>query len=355
MNSLQLYNTLTRTKAIFEPLNPPFVGMYLCGPTVYGYAHLGHARPAISFDVLFRYLKHQGYQVRYVRNITDVGHLADEVNDRGEDKLIRQAKLEQLEPMEVAQRFTDAYHVDMDALEVLRPSIEPRATGHIPEQIRLIQEILANGFAYEAHGSVYFNVRKYNESYPYGTLSGRKIEDLMEGYRTLEGQDEKQSPLDFALWKKATPEHLMQWDSPWGRGYPGWHIECTAMSTRYLGTTFDIHCGGLDLMFPHHEAEIAQANAAFHPCEGTHRNEARTWLHCNLITINGQKMGKSLNNFITLQQLFTGNHPALERAYAPMVVRFFILQSHYRSTLDFSNDALTAAGKAYRKLSDLLY
>ena len=355
MNSLQLYNTLTRTKAIFEPLNPPFVGMYLCGPTVYGYAHLGHARPAISFDVLFRYLKLQGYQVRYVRNITDVGHLADEVNDRGEDKLIRQAKLEQLEPMEVAQRFTDAYHVDMDALEVLRPSIEPRATGHIPEQIRLIQEILANGFAYEAHGSVYFNVRKYNESYPYGTLSGRKIEDLMEGYRTLEGQDEKQSPLDFALWKKATPEHLMQWDSPWGRGYPGWHIECTAMSTRYLGTTFDIHCGGLDLMFPHHEAEIAQANAAFHPCEGTHKNEARTWLHCNLITINGQKIGKSLNNFITLQQLFTGNHPALERAYAPMVVRFFILQSHYRSTLDFSNDALTAAGKAYRKLSDLLY
>jgi cysteinyl-tRNA synthetase len=349
--NLHLYNTLSRTKEVFAPLNPPFVGLYVCGPTVYGHAHLGHARPAITFDLLFRYLSHCGLKVRYVRNITDVGHLTDETHGEGEDKLQKQAKLEQLQPMEVAQRFTDSYHKDMDALNVLRPSIEPRASGHILEQIALIEDILKNGFAYVSNGSVYFNVRKYNQTYPYGILSNRKIEDMMEGYRELEGQDEKQDKLDFALWKKADPEHIMQWPSPWGLGFPGWHIECTAMSTKYLGETFDIHGGGLDLMFPHHEAEVAQANAAHHPCDHQHRNEARYWMHCNMITIAGQKMGKSLNNFITLKQFFSGEHTALTQAWNPMVIRFFMLQSHYRSTLDFSNESLAAAAKAYKKLS----
>jgi cysteinyl-tRNA synthetase len=351
MNRLEIYNTLTRTKEVFQPLNPPFVGMYVCGPTVYGHAHLGHARSALTFDVVFRYLKHLGYQVRYVRNVTDVGHLTDEVHGEGEDKLIKQARLEKLEPMEVAQRFTDSYHRDMDALNNLRPSIEPRASGHIPEQISMIREIMDKGFAYESNGSVYFSVRKYNEAYPYGILSGRKVEDLMEGYRELEGQEEKHDRLDFALWKKADSGHIMQWDSPWGVGFPGWHIECTAMSTKYLGPVFDIHGGGLDLMFPHHEAEVAQANAAHHPCAHEHRNEARYWLHCNMITIGGQKMGKSLNNSISLHQFYSGDHQALDKAYPPMAIRFFVLQGHYRSTLDFSNEGLTAAWKAWKKLS----
>lgn len=351
MNPLELYNTLTRKKEVFHPIHPPFVGMYVCGPTVYGHAHLGHARSALTFDLVFRYLLHSGYQVRYVRNITDVGHLTDEVQGEGEDKLARQARIEKLQPMEVAQRFTDSYHLDMDALNILRPSIEPRATGHIPEQIKMIQAILENGFAYESNGSVYFNVRKYNEHYPYGILSNRKPDEMMEGYRELEGQQEKHDKLDFALWKKAHSSHIMQWDSPWGPGFPGWHIECSAMSTKYLGMQYDIHGGGLDLMFPHHEAEVAQANAAHHPCDHDHRNEARYWLHCNMITIGGQKMGKSLNNSISLKQFFSGDHPALDKAYPPMAIRFFVLQGHYRSTLDFSNDGLTAAWKAWRKLS----
>ena len=351
MNRLELYNTLSRTKEEFIPIHPPAVGMYVCGPTVYGHAHLGHARSALTFDIVFRYLKHLGYKVRYVRNITDVGHLTDEVQGEGEDKLQRQAKVEQLEPMEVAQLFTDSYHADMDALNILRPSIEPRATGHIPEQIAMIRSILENGFAYESNGSVYFSVRKYNEQYPYGILSNRKLEDMMEGYRELDGQQEKRDKLDFALWKKADASHLMQWESPWGNGFPGWHIECSAMSTKYLGEVYDIHGGGLDLMFPHHEAEVAQANAAQHPCTHDHRNEAKYWLHCNMITIGGQKMGKSLNNSISLKQFYTGNHPALDKAYPPMAIRFFVLQGHYRSTLDFSTDGLTAAWKAWKKLS----
>ncbi len=351
MNRLELYNTLSRTKEEFIPIHPPAVGMYVCGPTVYGHAHLGHARSALTFDLLFRYLKHLGYKVRYVRNITDVGHLTDEVQGEGEDKLQKQAKVEQLEPMEVAQLFTDSYHNDMDALNILRPSIEPRATGHIPEQIAMIRSILENGFAYESGGSVYFSVRQYNEQYPYGILSNRKLDDMMEGYRDLDGQQEKKDKLDFALWKKADPSHLMQWESPWGNGFPGWHIECSAMSTKYLGKVYDIHGGGLDLMFPHHEAEVAQANAAQHPCTSDHRNEAKYWLHCNMITIGGQKMGKSLNNSISLKQFFKGDHSALDKAYPPMAIRFFVLQGHYRSTLDFSTEGLTAAWKAWKKLS----
>ncbi|AWW30401.1 cysteine--tRNA ligase [Echinicola strongylocentroti] len=340
---LKIYNTLSRDKELFEPFKPPFVGMYVCGPTVYGDAHLGHARPAITFDTVYRYLKHQGYKVRYVRNITDVGHLQGDADD-GEDKIAKKAKLEQLEPMEVAQHYTDSYHRDMDLLNTFKPNIEPRATGHIPEQIKLVQDILDAGFGYEVNGSVYFDVVKYNEEKPYGKLSGRVVEELMSGSRELDGQDEKRNPIDFALWKNAAPEHLMKWDSPWGVGFPGWHLECTAMSSKYLGDQFDIHGGGMDLMFPHHECEIAQGNA------GHGHDPAKYWMHNNMITINGQKMGKSLGNFITLQELFKGKHDLLEQAYSPMTIRYFILTAHYRSTLDFSNEALKAAQKGYKKI-----
>lgn len=342
-NKLVLYNTLERKKELFEPLNPPFVGLYVCGPTVYGDAHLGHARPAITFDLLFRYLKYLGYNVRYVRNITDVGHLVGDA-DEGEDKIAKKAKLEQLEPMEIVHHYTVRYHKNMEQLQVLPPSIEPTASGHMIEQQELIQKILDNGFAYEKEGNVYFDVERYNERYDYGKLSGRKLEELLTNTRKLEGQDTKRNAFDFALWKKASPEHIMRWPSPWGIGFPGWHLECSCMSQKYLGETFDIHGGGLDLQFPHHECEIAQSTAAYgHPA-------VRYWMHNNMITINGQKMGKSLGNFITLDQLFSGENNVLEQAYSPMAVRFFILQAHYRSPLDFSNDALKAAQKGYERL-----
>jgi len=340
---LQLYNTLSRQKEPFSPINPPFVGLYVCGPTVYGDGHLGHARPAITFDLLFRYLKYLGYKVRYVRNITDVGHLENDA-DEGEDKIAKKARLEQLEPMEVAQYYTDRYHINMQQLNTLTPSIEPRATGHIMEQIAMIENIIANGYAYEVNGSVYFDVLKYNENKPYGILSGRIIEDLLANTRDLDGQEEKRNSLDFALWKKAQPVHIMRWLSPWGEGFPGWHIECSAMSSKYLGETFDIHGGGMDLMFPHHECEIAQSNAA------NHKDPVNLWMHNNMITINGKKMGKSLGNFITLNEFFSGQHALLEQAYSPMTIRFFILQAHYRSTVDFSNEALKAAEKAYKRI-----
>ncbi|WP_339753568.1 cysteine--tRNA ligase [Algoriphagus aquimarinus] len=342
-HNLKLYNTLSRQKEEFQPINPPFVGMYVCGPTVYGDAHLGHARPAITFDTVNRYLTHMGFRVRYVRNITDVGHLQGDA-DEGEDKIAKKAKLEQLEPMEVAQQYTDSYHRDMALLNTWKPSIEPRATGHIPEQIALVEAILKEGFGYEVNGSVYFDVIKYNETNNYGKLSGRDLENLMSGSRTLDGQDEKRNAVDFALWKNASSEHLMKWDSPWGVGFPGWHLECTAMSSKYLGKQFDIHGGGMDLLFPHHECEIAQGNAC------NHQDPAKYWMHNNMITINGQKMGKSLGNFINLQELFTGKHKLLEQAYSPMTIRYFILTAHYRSTLDFSNEALQAAQKGYKKL-----
>jgi cysteinyl-tRNA synthetase len=342
---LQIYNTLSRSKEAFTPASPPHVGMYVCGPTVYGDAHLGHARPAITFDLVYRYLMHLGYKVRYVRNITDVGHLENDA-DEGEDKIARKARLEQIEPMEIAQRYTNSYRLNMQALNVLSPGIEPLASGHIPEQIAYVEQILKAGFAYEKNGSVYFDVVRYNEQHPYGILSGRKIEDLQHNTRQLEGQEEKRSALDFALWKKATPEHIMRWKSPWSDGFPGWHMECTAMGTKYLGETFDIHGGGMDLLFPHHEAEIAQAVA------GTGKQPVRYWMHNNMITINGQKMGKSLGNFITLDEFFTGSHASLEQAYDPMVIRFFMLQAHYRSTLDFTNEALQAAGKGLKRLME---
>jgi cysteinyl-tRNA synthetase len=339
-----IYNTLTRKKEEFIPLHPGHLGLYVCGPTVYGEAHLGHARPAVTFDLLTRYFEHLGYKVRYVRNITDVGHLADEVADEGEDKIARKARLEQVEPMEIVHRYTESYHENMRALNVKSPSIEPRATGHIIEQQQMIREILDQGFAYEVNGSVYFDVFKYNEKYPYGKLSGRKLEELYENTRTLDGQSEKRNSADFALWKKAAPEHIMRWPSEWSDGFPGWHMECSAMSTRYLGKTFDIHGGGMDLVFPHHEAEIAQSTAAHG------HDAARYWMHNNMITINGQKMGKSLGNFITLNELFTGSHPLLEKAYSPMTIRFFILMAHYRGTIDFSNEALLAAEKGLDRL-----
>ncbi len=342
-NKLSLYNTLSRKKEIFEPINPPHVGMYVCGPTVYGDGHLGHARPAITFDLVFRYLKHLGYKVRYVRNITDVGHLENDA-DEGEDKIAKKARLEQLEPMEVVQYFTDRYHKNMEQLNVLSPSIEPRASGHIIEQTSMIDSILESGMAYESNGSVYFDVEKYNKQYHYGKLSGRVLEDLMSNTRTLEGQDEKHNPFDFALWKKAQPEHIMRWPSRWSDGFPGWHMECSAMSARYLGETFDIHGGGMDLLFPHHESEIAQSIAA------NHVDPVKYWMHNNMITINGQKMGKSLGNFITLNEFFSGEHTSLAQAYSPMTIRFFILQAHYRSTLDFSNEALQAAEKGQERL-----
>ncbi len=340
---LRLYNTLSRQKEVFEPLNPPFVGLYVCGPTVYGDAHLGHARPAVTFDLVFRYLRHLGYKVRYIRNITDVGHLENDA-DEGEDKIAKKARLEQIEPMEVVQHYTERYHFNMAQMNVLSPSIEPRASGHIIEQIEMIKAILEAGLAYEVNGSVYFDVRKYNETGDYGKLSGRVLEDMIANTRNLDGQDEKRHSVDFALWKKAQPEHIMRWPSPWSTGFPGWHLECSAMSTKYLGTQFDIHGGGMDLMFPHHEAEIAQ----FVSCYG--KQPVKYWMHNNMITIEGQKMGKSLGNFITLDAFFNGDHPRLHQAYSPMTVRFFILQAHYRSTLDFSNEALQAASKGLERL-----
>ena len=338
-----VYNTLTRRKEIFEPLHPPFVGLYVCGPTVYGDAHLGHARPAITFDLLLRYLRHIGYKVRYVRNITDVGHLENDA-DAGRDKIATQALLEQIEPMEVVQRYSDNYHHNMDQLNVLKPSIEPRASGHIPEQLEMAAKILEEGYAYISNGSVYFDVEKYNLANHYGKLSGRILEDLQATTRDLEGQEEKRNPFDFALWKKALPEHIMRWNSPWSVGFPGWHLECSAMSTKYLGEVFDIHGGGIDLLFPHHECEIAQSKIA------NGRDSVRYWMHNNMITINGQKMGKSLGNGILLDQFFSGNHPLLERPYDPMAIRFFMLQAHYRSTLDFSNEALQASEKGLARL-----
>jgi cysteinyl-tRNA synthetase len=317
--------------------------MYVCGPTAYGDAHLGHARPAIVFDLVYRYLRHLGYKVRYVRNITDVGHLENDA-DSGEDKVSKKARIEQLEPMEVVQYYTDRYHEDMDKLNVKKPSIEPRASGHIIEQIELIKTILDTGYAYEVNGSVYFDVVRYNENFEYGKLSGRQLDDLLANTRELEAQAEKRAAVDFALWKKASPEHIMRWPSPWSEGFPGWHLECSAMSTKYLGEVFDIHGGGMDLLFPHHECEIAQSMAAYS------KEAVRYWLHNNMITINGQKMGKSLGNFITLREFFDGKHPSLEKAYAPMTIRFFILQAHYRSTLDFSNEALQAADKGLKRL-----
>ena len=343
MRPLYLTNTLTRNKELFKPIHEGHVGMYVCGPTVYGDAHLGHARPGVTYDVLFRLLKELGYKVRYVRNITDVGHLEHDA-DEGEDKIAKKARLEQLEPMEVVQYYTERYHEAMRLLNVESPSIEPRASAHIIEQIAAIEKILAAGYAYESNGSIYFDVRKYNRDHHYGVLSGRTLEATLEGTRSLDGQGDKRAPYDFALWKKAEPEHIMRWPSPWGDGFPGWHLECSVMGAKYLGDEFDIHGGGMDLMFPHHECEIAQ-NVASRGTQGVHY-----WVHNNMITINGQKMGKSLGNFITLPQLFSGDHPKLEKAYTPMTIRFFILQAHYRSTLDFSNEALQAAEKGYKRL-----
>ena len=347
MSNFQLFNTLSRKLEDFQPLVKGRVGMYVCGPTVYGPPHLGHVRGPVVFDVLRRFMEVKGLSVRYVRNITDVGHLVGD-GDEGEDKLQKQARLEQVEPMEVAQAYTDVYNSVMDRLNVKRPSIEPKASGHIIEQIEMIQTIMAKGLAYEVNGSVYFDVAAYSKDHKYGELSGRVLDELMAGAgeqaRSLEGQEEKRSANDFALWKKASPEHIMQWSSPWGKGYPGWHIECSAMSAKYLGEEFDIHGGGMDLLFPHHEGEIAQSCAA----HGTH--PVRFWVHHNMITINGQKMAKSLGNGIQAEALFSGDHPLLNQAYSPMTLRFFVLQAHYRGTLDFSNDALLAAQKGLQRL-----
>ncbi len=352
-NNLTIYNTLSRTKELFRPLHPDIVGMYVCGPTVYGDAHLGHTRPAITFDIVYRYLTHLGYKVRYVRNITDVGHLEHDADD-GEDKIAKKARLEQLEPMEVVQFYLNRYHKAMDALNVLPPSIEPHASGHIIEQIEYIKKIVDSGYAYVSDGSVYFDVPKFNRDFGYGRLSGRNIDELLATTRELDGQSEKRNPADFALWKKAAPEHIMHWPSPWSEGFPGWHLECSTMSEKYLGSKFDIHGGGMDLKFPHHDCEIAQS-VAHNGCDSV-----RYWMHNNLITINGKKMGKSLGNFITLDEFFAGSHPLLTQPYSPMTIRFFILQAHYRGTLDFSNEALQASEKAlkrmlegYRRVKDL--
>ncbi len=344
-HNLFIYNTLKRKKEQFVPLHEPYVGMYVCGPTVYGDGHLGHARPAITFDLLFRWLMQLGYKVRYVRNITDVGHLEHDA-DEGEDKIAKKARLEQKEPMEVVQYYLNRYHKAMEALNVLPPSIEPHASGHIIEQIEFVKKILDAGYAYISEGSVYFDVRKYNRDHHYGILSGRNIDDLLETTRELDGQQEKHCSLDFALWKKAQPEHIMRWPSPWSDGFPGWHLECSTMGTKYLGQSFDIHGGGMDLVFPHHECEIAQSTAALG------HESVRYWMHNNMITINGQKMGKSLGNFITLDEFFTGSHKLLDQAYSPMTIRFFILQAQYRSTVDFSNDALKASEKGYQRLME---
>ncbi len=346
-SSLFIYNTLNRKKEAFEPLHPPMVGMYVCGPTVYSDVHLGNCRTFISFDLIYRYLLHIGYKVRYVRNITDAGHLEGD-RDEGEDKFAKKARLEQLEPMEIVQKYTLGFHEVLALFNTLPPSIEPTATGHILEQIEMIKKILAAGYAYEVNGSVYFDVEKYSSSHDYGTLTNRKLEDLMEGTRELDGQDEKRGRLDFALWIKAKPETLMQWPSPWGWGFPGWHIECSAMSTKYLGTTFDIHGGGMDLQATHHTNEIAQSQAC------NHTTPVKYWVHTNMLTVNGARMSKSAGNGFLPKELFTGDHPLLERGYTPMTVRFFMAQSHYRSTLDFSNEALQAAEKGYKKLMESL-
>ena len=338
-----LFNTLSKRKELLTPIVPDHVGLYVCGPTVYGEPHLGHARPAVTFDLVFRYLTHIGYKVRYVRNITDVGHLEHDA-DEGEDKIAKKARLEQLEPMEVAQYYMDSYHKAMDALNVKNPSIEPRASGHIIEQIEMVQKILEKGFAYVSDGSVYFDVEKFDKTFGYGKLSGRVLSELIANTRELDGQSEKRNPADFALWKKAAPEHIMRWNSPWGEGFPGWHIECTAMSTKYLGEQFDIHGGGMDLLFPHHESEVCQSTVA------NGKSSVKYWMHNNMITINGQKMGKSLGNFITLNEFFTGSHKMLTQAYSPMTIRFFVLQAHYRGTVDFSNEALQSAEKGMEKL-----
>jgi cysteinyl-tRNA synthetase len=345
-SSLQVYNSYTRQKETFQSITPGLVGMYVCGPTVSGESHLGHARPYITFDIIYRYLTYLGYKVRYVRNITDAGHFEEEGRE-AEDKISKKAVLEKLEPMELVQKYTNLFHWAMDQFNNIPPSIEPTATGHIVEQIEMIKEIMAAGYAYESNGSVYFDVKKYAEHYPYGKLSGRVVEDLLETTRVLEGQNEKQNKADFALWKHAAPEHIMRWPSPWGVGFPGWHIECSAMSKKYLGEQFDIHGGGMDLQFPHHESEIAQSSI----CNGGHVC-ARYWMHNNMITIGGRKMGKSYNNVIKLTELFSGNHPLLAQAYSPMTIRFFILQTHYSSTLDFGNEALIAAEKGLKRLME---
>lgn len=347
---LKVYNSLTRQKEVFTPINAPYVGMYVCGPTVSGESHLGHARPYVTFDVLYRFLQHNGYKVRYVRNLTDAGHFEEEGRE-AEDKISKKAVLEKLEPMELVQKYTNLFHWAMNQLGNLPPSIEPTATGHIIEQIEMIKQIIADGYAYEANGSVYFNVDKYNTDYsakgqPYGILSGRVLEDQLDSTRDLDKQDEKKDKSDFALWKKAPPEHIMRWQSPWGEGFPGWHIECSAMSTKYLGEEFDIHGGGMDLQFPHHECEIAQSTVC------NHKMPARYWMHNNMITINGRKMGKSYGNVITLSELFSGKNTQLVQPYHPMTIRFFILQSHYRGTLDFSNEALQASEKALKRLME---
>jgi len=343
---LTVYNTLHREKETFKPINPPFVGMYVCGPTVYGEPHLGHARSAVCFDVIFRYLKNLGYRVRFVRNITDVGHLEDELAGAGEDKIAKKARLEKLEPMEIVQKYTYKYHEAYGKMNCLPPSIEPTATGHIPEQIKIVEEILEKGYAYEVNGSVYLDMDKYAKDYGFGALSGKVLEDMLSGSRTLDGQSEKRDPKDFALWKAAKPEHLMKWDSPWGVGFPGWHMECTAMSSKYLGVPFDIHGGGMDLQFPHHEGEIAQSCCAFG------ESPVNYWLHNNMLTLNGQKMAKSKGNFINFEEMITGEHELLERAWSPMIIRYFILTAHYRSPIDFSNEALAAAEKGYKRLME---
>ena len=343
MSALKVHNSYTRQKEVFAPLTTGHVGMYVCGPTVSGESHLGHARPFITFDFIYRYLLHLGYKVRYVRNITDAGHFEEEGRE-AEDKIAKKAVIEKLEPMELVQKYTNLFHWAMRQFNNLDPSIEPTATGHIVEQIGMIEKIIKEGYAYEVNGSVYFDVKKYAAHYPYGKLSGRILDDLLETTRELDGQDEKHNRQDFALWKAAPPEHIMRWASPWGEGFPGWHIECSAMSTKYLGGEFDIHGGGMDLQFPHHESEIAQSTIC------NKHVPARYWIHNNMITVNGKKMGKSYNNQIRLTEMFSGNHPLLQQAYSPMTIRFFILQTHYRSTLDFGNEALQAAEKGLRRL-----
>lgn len=342
IGKLRVVNSLTKEKVVFEPLNPPYVGMYVCGPTVYNYAHLGNVRTYVSFDIIYRYLKHLGYKVRYVRNLTDVGHLLDD----GQDRISQKAKLDNLEPMEIVQKYSNDFHQVMDLFNTLTPDIEPTATGHLMEQLEMIDELVKNGYAYESNGSVYFDINKYNENHNYGQLSGRRIEDLLNQTRDLDGQQDKRNPLDFALWKKAAPEHIMKWKTKWSDGFPGWHLECSVMSTKYLGEEFDIHGGGMDLKFPHHDCEIAQ-NAG-----SSGKYGAKYWLHTNMLTVNGQKMSKSLGNSFLPHELISGEHDLLDRGYSPMVIRFFMLQSHYASTLDFSTEALNAAVKGYNKLAN---